>query len=345
MSIQRCLQRCGSAAASLAVAALGVAVAPSATKHAQGTPTVPPGFTASIYLQGLSDPTSLAFGPDGRLYVGEEGGDIIQVRNAKSRVIATGLSRPLGIHWYARKLYVSWTGHISRLKPSPNFTSFTSKMIVNHIPTGLHQNDGILFRKGWMYVGNGSTCNACKEKHAWSATILRFHPDGSHGRVYATGLRNPFGLALQPKRHVLFATDNGRDDHDDHVPDELNKIVKGGDYGWPSCWGKVNPPRCRGTVKPVVDLEPHASADGLMFYTGSNFPKSYDGDAFIAEFGDETDNLGTGHIVKRIHWVKGRPKLTTLATGFENPLAVVQSPSGSLLVADFGSGIIWRIRY
>jgi glucose/arabinose dehydrogenase len=258
--------------------------------------------------------------------------------------IASGFNVPLGLAWHNRTLYVSAMGTVSTLTPSANFSRFTQRVIVHGLPTGRHQNDGMVFRGTWMYLGVGSTCNACVEADSRSATIMRFHLNGTGGQVYARGLRNPYGLAFQPGTGQLYATDNGRDDFGDSVPDELNKIVQGGRYGWPNCWGRGGGSGCAGTIAPVALFEPHSSADGLVFYTGSTFAKRYRGDAFVAEWGDSVNNLGTGQIVKRVHFVRGRATVSTFATGFSHPLALAIAPDSSLLVADWGTGIIWRIQ-
>jgi glucose/arabinose dehydrogenase len=94
---------------------------------------------------------------------------------------------------------------------------------------------------------------------------------------------------------------------------------------------------------PVALIPAHASADGIVFYSGTDFGAEYRGDAFSAEYGDTIDGLGTGHVVQVVHFGK-RVTVSTFATGFVNPLAVVISPNGSLLVADWGRGTVWRIR-
>lgn len=315
------------------------------TGAAQAGPGVPRGFSASVYASGFSSPTALAFGPDKRLYVAGEGGAVLALGRSGPTTVASGLGVILGIAWHAHVLYVSSTGRIITLTPSSGYRRFTTHVIVSGIPTGRHQNDGIAFAGGWMYVGVGSTCNACVESDPRSASIMRFHLDGSHAQVYAHGLRNPYGLAIRPATGRLYATDNGRDDYGDSVPDELNLIQGGGRYGWPDCWGRNGGSNCAGTIAPVALFEPHSSADGLVFYTGKSFPAGYRGDAFVAEWGDDVTSLGTGHIVKRVHFVGARAVVSTFATGFSHPLAVTIEPSGALLVADNGTGIIWRIAW
>lgn len=328
------------AAAILLLLATFTAVTPAS---AQGL-SVPRGFRAVVFASGFYQPTALAVGPDHRVYVAQSNGVIDVVAKQGVTTIASGYGTILGLAWYGHKLYVSSTGEVSTLTPSNGYSQFSNRVIIGGLPTGKHQNDGVAFHGGWMYLGVGSTCNACRESDPRSATIMRFHPDGSHAQIYARGLRNPFGLAIRPGNAELYATDNGRDDFGNSVHDELNRIVAGGKYGWPDCWGNGGGTHCKGTIRPAALFEPHSSADGLVFYSARAFPKRYRGDAFVAEFGDTVNNLGTGHILKDVHFSGTHATVSTFATGFANPLAVAISPNGSLLVADFGSGIVWRIQ-
>ena len=310
-------------------------------------PTVPAAFHVIEFVSGLTNPTALALGPDGRLYIAELDGNILATDGDGAAVatIATGFDNPLGLAWYKNQLYVSSLGEISVMTPNSTYTVFsTPTTIVKGIPVGMHQNDEIVFNGGWLYMSVGSTCNACKETDPRSATIMRFKPNGADPQIYATGLRNSFGLAVRPATGKLYATDNGRNDHGDTIPDELNLIVQHGSYGWPDCWGIKGGSHCKGTISPVTDFPPHCSADGFSFYTGTTFPSSYDGDAFVAEYGNEHDSLPTGHIVQDVHFAAKKTTLTTFATGFENPVATLIGPDGSLVIADFGDGVIWRIQ-
>jgi glucose/arabinose dehydrogenase len=339
----RCMDRVirAVAAASLVIAAL---VASPASTVAQTSLSLPRGFHAGIFASGLSYPTALAVGPDRRVYVAQQDGLILAVGSGGKATVASGFSTPLGLAWHGHTLYVSSTGQIWTLTPSRGYRSFRRRAIVSGLPTGRHQNDGIAFQSGWMYVGVGSTCDACVESDPRSATIMRFHLNGSHAEIYARGLRNPYGLAFRPTTGALYATDNGRDDHDDQVPDELNRIVRGGNYGFPDCWGRGGGTHCKGTIAPVALFEPHSSADGLVFYSRRTFPERYRGDAFVAEWGDSVNGLGTGRILKDVHFAGSRVTVSTFATGFTHPVAVAIAPDSSLLVADWGSGTIWRIQ-
>jgi glucose/arabinose dehydrogenase len=325
------------------VTLLLISLAPSLPVRAQSGIVLAPGFHATIDASGLYHPTALDVGPDGRLYVAEASGTILSLGTGGTRAVASGFATPLGLAWHAHKLYISSTGEVSTLTPSRGYASFTRRVIISGLPTGRHQNDGMAFRDGWMYLGVGSTCNACVETDPRSATIMRFHLDGTHGQRFARGLRNPYGLAFRPGTGQLYATDNGRDDLGNQVPDELNHIVRGGRYGWPNCWGRGGG-ACKGTIAPVALFEPHSSADGLAFYTGHTFPARYRGDAFVAEFGQTVCCGSNGHKLKVVHFSGSRVTVSDFATGLTNPLAVTMARDGALLLADYGTGIIWRIQ-
>ncbi len=317
---------------------------PSGRVGAQSGPALPAGFRADVYVNGLQQPTSMAFGPDNRLYVAQENGRIFAIGNHRVVLVASGFNTPLGLAWYRGLLYVSSMGRVSTLSPSHSFSRFTRRDIVTGLPFGEHQNDSIAFHDGWMYLSVGSTCDACVERDPRSATVMRFYANGSHAQIVAHGLRNPYGLAFRPGKNQLYATDNGRDDHDDQVPDELNHVISGGNYGWPDCWGNGGGTNCHGTIPPVASLEAHASADGLTFYTGRSFPARYRGDAFIAEWGQDVGVGSNGRRVKDVHFAGNRVIVSDFATGLIHPIAVIGARDGSLLIADFGVGIIWHVQ-
>ncbi|MGH3113237.1 MAG: PQQ-dependent sugar dehydrogenase, partial [Gaiellaceae bacterium] len=165
--------------------------------------SVPEGFLAEIYARGLTQPTALAFGPDGLLYATQNDGRVVRVRpkDRRPRTYADGFDVPLGLTWHRGSLYVSDQGTLYR----------DGKPIVTGLPFELHQQDNVVAGPdGRLYLGSGSTCNACVEEDPRSAAILSVEPGGSDLRVVATGLRNPYGLVW--RKGTLFASVNGRDD-------------------------------------------------------------------------------------------------------------------------------------
>lgn len=302
-----------------------VAAAPAATIH------VPSSYKVSTYASGLTHPSAMSFGPNGRLYVSEDTGKIVSVTRGttRPRVFARKLVVPLGLLWRGRTLYVSESGKVEALR-----TGGARRTVVSGLPYKLHQQDAIVAGPdGRLYLGSGSTCDACVERDRRSAAILSFRTDGSDLRVVASGLRNPYGLVFAGK--TLYATVNGRDKLGENEPAEMVvRIQPGANYGWPDCWPsyvlrKLNG-SCGGVTAPVAYLEPHSSADGIAYWHGA---------LFVAEWGEYL-HANHGRYVVRV----SRGRSTKFATGFDHPLAVLAGPSGDLLVADWGRGTIYAIR-
>ena len=293
---------------------------------------VPHGYRASVYASGLRHPTALAFGPDGRLYVSEDVGKVVSVTRGTShpRPFLRNLVVPLGLLWRGRTLYVSESGRVEAFGEKGR----RLRIVLSHLPYKLHQQDAIVAGPdGRLYLGSGSTCDACVERDRRSAAILSFRPDGSGLKVVARGLRNPYGLLFVGR--TLYATVNGRDKLGDGEPAEsVVRVRTGDDFGWPDCWPSFALKRltgsCTGVTPPIAYLEPHSSADGIA---------SWRGDLFVAEWGEY---LSFKHGRKLVRIRRGR--VTTFATGFDHPLALAVDPAGDLLVADWGRGVIYAIR-
>lgn len=291
---------------------------------------LPVGYRATVYASGLTHPTAMAFGPDRRLYVSEDVGDIVSVvRGSKRpRLFRRGLTVPLGVLWRGHTLYVSESGRVEAFRAGGG-----RRVVVRGLPFGRHQQDAIVAGPdGRLYLGSGSTCDACVEQDPRSAAILSFRPDGSGLRVVARGLRNPYGLVFVGRS--LYVTVNGRDDLGDGEPaDTVVRITPGASFGWPGCWPSYALKRlvgaCGGVARPVAYLEPHSSADGIV---------SWRGDLFVTEWGEYLSKRH-GRVLVRIR----RGRVSTFASGFDHPLALAVDPAGDLLVADWGRGVIYAI--
>lgn len=317
----------------LALAALSLALA-GAASPADGV-RVPPGYRASVVARGLTHPTALAWGPRGRLYATEDVGRLVVVRGGRAHVVVRGLTVPLGLVFRGNAVYVSESGKLERLRLSSAGRVVERRALVSHLPYGLHQQDNVVVHDRRLYFGSGSTCDACRERDPRSAAILSTRLDGSDLRVVAHGLRNPYGLTVQPGTGRLYATVNGQDKLGLDEPAEMVVRVRAGaGYGWPRCWPSFARRRmvgsCAGVTRPVAYLEPHSSADGVAFWRGA---------LYVAEWG-EYYSTRAGRRVVRIDLGSGR--VTTFADGFDHPLALLPS-RGGLLVADWGRGTIVRI--
>jgi len=308
---------------------------------------VPPGFRVSTFAAGLEHPTAMAWGPDGKLYVTEDTGLLVVAPRGsrKPQVVVRKLRTPLGLTWQDQTLFVSEQGRLTQFTLQGSALTRRQAVVLG-LPFGLHQQDNVLLgADGRLYLGSGSTCDACREKNRLSATILSLRPDGSDVRVVARGLRNPFGLAFQPGTGRLYASVNGQDELGTKTrpePAEMVVVVrKGAFYGWPRCWPSFQKRRlagrCAGVTPPAAYLEPHSSADGLAFWRGN---------LFVALWGEYLSTKH-GRTLMRLRLGPGgrARRVTKFASGFDHPLALAVDRSGdALLVADWGRGVIYRIQ-
>ncbi len=318
---------------------------------------LPPGFSLTTYAE-VFGPTSLAFGPDGRLYVASTNAVVYALADrdgdgrAEERVtFASGVEIPLGIAWVENALYISYKGNVRAVEDTNgDGVSDRKTQILTGLPAdGLHQNDGLApGPDGYLYLGMGSTCDACAEHNRLNGSVLRFKPDGSELSVFASGFRNPYDVAFNTAGD-LFATDNGRDKLGDDLPlEELNFVGSGLNYGWPACWEGNAGSTCAEVARAAATFTAHSSADGLTFYNGQNFPAEYQDNAFVAIFGS--------YILPEIERGVARVRLTKVGETYVGesepflklgtsgrPLDVTVGPDGGLYVGDYERGAIYRI--
>lgn len=343
-----------------------------ATETPTPLPTIPPstvelagaelpeGFSLIKFAE-LPGPTAFAFDPQGRLYVTSLDGRVylLHDENQDGRsdwqvVFSETYNRPLGVavHEPTGDVYISQRRTITRLTDTDGDNQAEDGGdLVRGLPGDLHQNDGLEFGPdGLLYIGIGSTCNACREPDPRSATIMRFDVTTGEGEIFATGLRNPYDVAFHPETGDLFATDNGRDDLGLNAPlEELNHIMQGADYGWPDCWNEQDVPGCEDTIPAVAFFEARSSANGVDFYDGDRFPAEYRGNAFVSIFGSSRKVTQTG--IQRVILTPHGNTYTGQDDWFikfpqgVKPLPVSSGPDNALYVGDFAGGIIYRISY
>ena len=320
-----------------------------------------PGFSL-IKFADFYRPTAFTFDKEGRMFVTSQDGNvyILSDNNQDGRAdarftFAVGFYIPLGVAVDdpTGNVYVSHQGKITVLTDTDgNNRADGQKIFANDLPFDLHQNDNLKFGPdGWLYMGIGSTCDACNDPDPRSASILRFNVDTGESEIYATGMRNPFDLAFHPSTGELFATDNGRDDLGMDAPfEELNHIVQGGNYGYPDCWNDHTMAGCENSIPAVAFFEAHSSANGVDFYAGRKFPAEYQGNAFVSIFGSWLKpNVQTG--ISRVILTpdgttyKGETSWFVRFPPGVMPLPLLFGPGDALYVGDYVNDAIYRISY
>jgi glucose/arabinose dehydrogenase len=351
-------------------------------RPAGALPKALPGYVVSEYVGGLDNPRLIRTAPNGDLFVAESNPGRVRVirgRKADGRAqtvstFATGLKQPFGIAFYPLGpnptwVYVGNTDSIVRFpyevgdleaRGEPE-TIVKGVPAGGNLPGGGHWSRDIAFSPDGkkMYIGVGSFSNVDdpdeKPGEKERAVILEFHPDGTERRLYATGVRNPVGLAFHPQTGKLWVSVNERDDLGDNlVPDYITHIEDGGFYGWPWFYmGGTQDPRHAGkhpelkarVITPDVLVQPHSASLQLVFHEGS---------AFAAEHGSWNRNLRTGYKVIRVPFKADGTAVGSyedFLTGFVTdegyvwgrPVGVAFDRDGSLLVSDDASNTIWRV--
>jgi glucose/arabinose dehydrogenase len=346
-------------------------------------PQAPEGFVVTLYATGLETPRKMITAPNGDILLAESSAGRIRVLRGvsasgaavQSEIFATGLSRPFGLALYPnganpRYLYVGNTNSVVRF-PYQNGdlkARGAAETIIPVLPTAGHWTRDLVFSRDGskMLVAVGSASNVNDdERETHRANILEFTPDGKNEKVYASGIRNPVGLAIHPQTGDVWTSVNERDGlGDDLVPDYITRVAPGAFYGWP--WYYLGPhqdPRHEGkrpdlkdkVQVPDVLLQAHSASLAMTFYTGTQFPAEYRGHAFAAQHGSWNRAHRTGYKVIHATVVNGRAtgEYVDFLTGFAwadggvwgRPVGVTVASDGSLLVSDDGSHSIWRVSY
>jgi glucose/arabinose dehydrogenase len=297
-------------AATLAAALLLTSTKLPAPASAQFRPSAAPGFEINVFadptnvpdfvscpsqITCYTGPLSLAFDSRGRLFVGTGAAKILILldnnedgRADQVKTFATGLPQPFGVEFRANgDLFVTsnlvgGAGRVVRLRDlNGDDVADETTTIIDNLPSqGDHQTTKLKFgADGLLYIGQGSSTDAGTGQFPeapLNATILRVNVDNAIPQpdVFATGLRNPFGLSFDPVSKQLFATEIGSGDINHPNPDDpfdgISWIVQGGKYGFPGCEGVPDNanPACAGVRGLVQVLRPHITPTAIGFYTG-----------------------------------------------------------------------------
>lgn len=283
-----------------------------------------------------------------------------------------GLNSPFGMALVGNSLYVANSDAVLRFPYAAGDTRITAPGVkLADLPAGTinhHWTKSLIASADGskLYVGVGSNSNVAERgmaAEAERAAILELDTRSGAHRVFASGLRNPVGLAWEPTGGALWTVVNERDEiGSDLVPDYMTSVRDGGFYGWPySYFGqtvdeRVKPPRpdlVASALAPDYALGPHTASLGLASSAGNTLPGVYANGMFIGQHGSWNRKPHSGYKVIFVPFEKGQPAgapvdvLTGFLSGDNNamgrPVGVALDKQGALLVADDVGNVIWRV--
>ena len=299
--------------------------------------------------------------------------DIDENGIAKTRtVFLQGLHSPFGMALVGNDFYVANTDALLRFPYHAGDTQITAPGVkLIDLPAGKinhHWTKSLIASRDGthLYVTVGSNSNVGEngmENEAGRAAVYEVEIATGRSRIFASGLRNPNGLAWQPQSGALWTTVNERDElGSDLVPDYMTSVQDGGFYGWPySYFGqhvdkRVSPPHPELVTKAIAPdyaLGAHTASLGLTFYNANMLPKKYFGGAFIGQHGSWNRKPHSGYKVIFVPFSDGRPVgspqdvltgfLSPQGNAFGRPVGVAIDRAGALLVADDVGNVVWRV--
>lgn len=288
----------------------------------------------------------------------------------EASVFAENLNAPYGLALIGNQLYVANQDALVRFEYQPGQTKASGPPeVVTPLPSEINHHwtkaltasaDG-----QYLYVGIGSNSNITERgmtAEADRARVWRVNASTGEYKTFATGLRNPTALTIQPDTGQLWAVVNERDEiGPDLVPDYLTSVKEGAFYGWPySYWGKnvddrvrpQDPAKVASAIAPDYALGSHVAALGVDFSDASMGDRFSNG-VFVGEHGSWNRKDPVGYKVVFVPFTDGRPSGAPVdfVAGFRDsdgttrgrPVGVTVDPKGALIVADDLSNTIWRV--
>jgi glucose/arabinose dehydrogenase len=290
---------------------------------------------------------------------------------ASRHVFVEGLHSPFGMALVGTDFYVADTDAVLRFTYQSGQTHLdgaaTKVLDVPSDGAGHWTRDLIASPDGsrlYVTVGSGSNIGEHGlERELGRAAVYEVDLASGHSRIYASGLRNPNGLAWEPHTAALWVAVNERDElGSDLVPDYMTTVRDGGFYGWPySYYGqhvdpRVQPPRpdlVAQAIAPDYALGPHTASLGLTFSRDETLPLRFRDGAFVGQHGSWNRNPPSGYKVIFVPFAGGHPAGTPedVLVGFlgrdgvayGRPVGVAFDRSGALLVADDVGNVVWRV--
>lgn len=360
---------------------------PKKVKRPEGAwPKAPDGFKVDLYAEGFKNPRKLLTAPNGDIFVSESSENEVRIlrdtngdgKPDLNESFATGLNKPFGLAFHPAEnpawLYIANTGAVVRIPYKTGDTKASAKPETlfelsggGQLTGGGHWTRDIIFSADGtrLYTSIGSKSNADdNEAEKDRARIFESDPDGKNVSVFATGIRNPVGLAIHPVSGELWTSVNERDElGDDLVPDYITRVRKDGFYGWPWFYlGGNQDPRHHGkhpelkekVIVPDVLLQSHSASLNIKFHSGKDLPADYANNAFACLHGSWNRTRRTGYKVIRVPTDKGQAtgEYIDFLTGFVTPdgnvwgrpVGITVAKDGAILISDDGGNCIWSVR-
>ena len=355
------------------------------------TPTAAPGFRVQAFAAKLENPRWPYVLPDGSVLIAESNTNKRASANRIQRLVdkdnngvaeertvfAEGLKQPLGMAVLGDWFYVANTDAVLRFPYRPGDVKVVGEgQKILDLPADGYNNHWtrniVVSPDGKkLYVSVGSATNVDEKldqdaKEPRRAAVLQCNPDGSDMKVFASGLRNPVGMAFEPATSVLWTAVNERDKFgDDIAPDYITSVTEGAFYGWPYAYfGKNEDPRHKGvrpdlvakTVTPDFALGAQTASLGLCFSNNKMMPAAFHSGAFVGQRGSWNRSQMSGYRVMFVPFKDGKPTgaspIDVLAgfvsdpqkrEAYGRPVGVTMMPDGALLVCDDAGNTVWRV--
>jgi glucose/arabinose dehydrogenase len=340
---------------------------------------VPAGFKVNLFADDVQGPRTMVYAPNGDLFVAlPASATVLILRDTNNdgtadskTVYAQGLAGVYGIAFHEGYVYFGKNDSVIRIPYKNGDTQMQGtpeKLIM--LPTGGHSTRNIIFSKDGkkLFAAVGSASNKNAGEDPMRAAVSEYNPDGTGHRIFASGLRNPVGMALQPETGNLWVSVNERDTlGDDLVPDYITSVKDGGFYGWPYSYiGSNYDPEHQGkmpdlvskAIVPDVLMPAHSAAVGITFYSGTQFPQRYRNGAFVGLHGSWNRSKLSGYKVVFVPFLNAKPSgpPEDFVTGWVvndgnpgsawgRPAVPLTAPDGSLLISSDVGNKIWRVSY
>jgi glucose/arabinose dehydrogenase len=358
-------------------------------------PIAPKGFKVELYATGLDNPRLIRTAPNGDLFLAESETGKIKVFRGVSpdgkakqvSVFSADLHQPFGIAFYPAGpnpawVYIGNTDGIVRFPyKNGDLTARGPSEHLAYLPGGGRLRGGGHWTRDLVFSKDGTKLFASVGSHSnvddadthpeefHRADVLEFTPEGKFVKIYASGLRNCVGEAINPITGELWCSTNERDGLGNNLPpDYITHVQEDGFYGWPWFYyngpgGGIQDPRHPGkhpelqskVITPDILVNPHFASLEMLFYEGFQFPAEYKGEGFAAEHGSWNRAQRGGYEVIRLPMKNGHAtgEYEDFLTGFVlpngtvwgRPVGVSVAKDGSLFVSDDASKSIWHVSY